>query len=207
MRSIINARVSLVLSLLACSLPVRAVTPHPTDSSATLIAVDTVWWNLPSSTDPPLLVASNEGATRHVVVVWRSSTGRVDYVLDANSFDQGDSSAGLDSLTTPSVFDRITHATMLRGSAVGYADSTADSLSPGHSWVFVPACVERTGSGSTTEITSCSVLWSRRIVTYFVASDDQLAITIHSSASTTSCSQSYSLCESTTLDEPLISLE
>ncbi|HVK38777.1 MAG TPA: hypothetical protein VNA88_09620 [Candidatus Kapabacteria bacterium] len=183
------------LCLIAPASVALAQTPmtHPTDSSAVLLAVDTVAWSLPSVVDPPTLATSNEGKTRQIVCVWRTPTGRTDYVIAAETFEAGDSCAALDSLSTPELFNRLAYVAVLHGAAAGYADSAADSVSPGHSWVFFAACVERTGAGSSTTLSPCSDSLRRCIATYY--GTEPAIITLHYSGGSPACSVTD--CEST----------
>lgn len=201
MRSYLAASHCAVLSLAANRTDGQTVPSHPGDSTATLVAIDTVHWLLPSPGLQPVLTTSDDGATRHTVVVWRSTGGRMDYVVDAESLVAGDSADALDELSTAALFDRIAYASVLHGIAAGHADSTLDSLSTGLSRFYATACVERTGAGPATSFANCSTAWSRRNVAYGLIAPDQYEIEVLALPAETDCSLNSPGCESTTVEQ------
>lgn len=141
---------------------------HPVEPDATLLGSFTATAELARETTGEEegdfhLQGGESYRTQFEVCVWRTAGGRVDYVVSAGSVRLIGSSAGIDAITTASIFDAIASAAARQGAALGYGDPAADCDGGNTVGVYMESCVSRYGSGTSTTFLPCAGhLWYSR---------------------------------------------
>lgn len=125
---------------------------HPVDPNASLLCSLEVTVAL---SVPPIQGASVSQVI-HDICVWRTSAGRVEYVINVESIRFSGNCADADSISTADLFDLLAQADISQGIALGYAtcgDLCGDTET---TRVYEDACVQRVGSGCATQFTVCA---------------------------------------------------
>jgi hypothetical protein len=144
-----------------------AQTPqHPTDPNAVLIATYQVTISVGGSGGTSSFrtggsirstsTAAEECQIKANVTVWRTSSGAIDYVLDASSIVYIGSCGSL-GLTTADVFSLLSQAALQQGIALGYSPCSTDCTQQNAARVYAALCVRRTGSGESTRYEPCDM--------------------------------------------------
>jgi hypothetical protein len=128
-----------------------ALTSHPNDPTATIIDTFTVWIDEHGDL---LTTSAGERQEAHIIV-WVTSTNRIDYSILSSTIQSYGSCAWLDSMTTWEIFARLSRAAVAKGFALGHTQCHEEPLSIPNARVFHDGCVQRTGSGEFTLFTTC----------------------------------------------------
>ncbi len=126
---------------------------HPVDPNASLLCSLEVTVAL--SPTPPMQGLSVSQVI-HDICVWRTSTGRVDYVVKTESIRFVGNCADADSISTADLFDLLAQADISQGIALGYTPCGVPCSESETTRVYADACVQRVGSGCTTQFIACA---------------------------------------------------
>ncbi len=121
--------------------------PHPDDLSAAEIGS----FNLQVSP-----TAGSTNAATVDITVYRTSANRVDYVVDVTTIEFENDCFTVNQLSTTTLFTLFSQGAIAKGVAIGYTQCPGSCATPATSMVYIPACVEREGSGCFTYFTPCS---------------------------------------------------
>ena len=99
------------------------------------------------------------------VTVWRTSSGAIEYVIDAASIVYSGSCSGI-SLTTSEIFGQLSTAALRQGIQNGYSPCNPDCTQSNNSRVYTALCVQKTGSGTSTRYEPCSTSTCYREYSY-----------------------------------------
>lgn len=125
---------------------------HPVDPSASLLCSLEVTVAL--SATPPVEGLSVSQVI-HDICVWRTSTGRVDYVVKTESIRFVGNCPDADGISTADLFDLLAQADISQGIALGYTPCGISCDDTETSRVYADACVQRVGSGCSTQFAVC----------------------------------------------------
>lgn len=134
---------------------------HPVEPDATLLGSFTATAELDRETTGEQegdfsLEGGESYRTQFEVCVWRTAEGKVEYVVSAGTVRlSGTSGAGIDAITTASIFDAIASAAVRQGAALGYGDPAAGCDGGNTVRVYMESCVSRHGSGTLTSFLPC----------------------------------------------------
>lgn len=131
--------------LLLLSIPGWSNQTYCVDTTAT--PIDTI------SADMAL---SNSGNVVWEIYVERTSSGQTVYKINPASISFTGSCDSVNGMPTSAIFDMLAKATVINGIALGHTSCPSQCTPPTTTTVVMPACVSRTGSGSTTHFTTCS---------------------------------------------------
>lgn len=134
--------------------------PHPSDPNATVIA--TFWVNLQVGGQGGQLLADEkekkECSIGMEIVVYRTSTNRIDYVLNTSSIRcTGDCAGVIDAIPTGQLFGMLSQLAVAQGITNGYTACGPSCSTPTVTKVYQSLCVSRTGSGNGTHFQSCDI--------------------------------------------------
>lgn len=132
--------------------------PHPSDPNATVIG--TFWVSLQIGGKGGQLLAdeNKECSIGMEIVVYRTSGGRVDYVLNTSSIHcTGDCAGVVDAIPTGQLFGMLSQLAVAQGIANGYTSCGPSCSIPTVTKVYQSLCVSRTGSGNGTHFVSCDI--------------------------------------------------
>ncbi len=88
-------------------------------------------------------------------LVERTSTNQISFRIAVPSIRFSGDSTWVNSATTVQIFDLIAMATVSNGVSMGTPTCPSSCGAPSYASVVQPSCVERSGSGSSTQFTSC----------------------------------------------------
>jgi hypothetical protein len=138
---------------------------HPTDPGAVLIGTFQVTISVGNGgsvfTTSRTGIRSTTTSTEECqiktnVTVWRTSTGAIDYIIDASSITYVGSCGSL-GLTTADIFSLLSQAAVYQGIQLGYSSCPTDCSTQTPTRVFAALCVRRTGSGTSTHFEPCDM--------------------------------------------------
>lgn len=156
---------TLALVLLVVATASAQTPQHPTDPNAVLIGTFEVTiyvsggTSSSSSTRNGLLSASSspdDCQIKATIQVWRTSTGAIDYVIDAGSIVYVGSCNSI-GLTTSDVFALLSRAALQKGIESGFSSCSPDCTSQSTARVYAALCVRRSGSGASTRFEPCDM--------------------------------------------------
>ena len=132
--------------LLLLSIPGWA---NPTTScvDSTAVPIDTVTSELTLAT------------TGQAIWEWfvgRTSNGQTIYSINPESIHFTGNCDSLNGMSTASIFDLLAKTTVAQGIALGYTKCSTSCSPPTTVTVVIPACVQRTGTSSSTHFYTCS---------------------------------------------------
>ena len=131
------------------------------------------------------------------IVIERTNAGRIDAAIDPTTIKFSGDCSGLNAMSTSQIFDMIAMTTVSQEVGQGYITCPSSCVNPVITKIYLPACVHRSGSDSTTRFESCSPT-SCCVRTYSVCCPNGTGspvITLLSSQSSGCTPNSY--CEST----------
>lgn len=154
---------SVGLALVVASTAVAQGTPvHPTDPNAVFLGsfYATISVNGGTSNsnsgNTMTMTASEECELKVLVNVWRTSTGQIDYVLDASSVQYVGNCDGV-NLSVSDVFSRLSREALRMGIQNGYSPCNTNCDSVTYSRAYAALCVRRTGQGEQTKYEPCDM--------------------------------------------------
>lgn len=153
---LLHAALLFLVSLFFCS--ATAFCQSITCIAPGVVIVDTVQASLvlsESSSSSRFLFADADNRLSWEHIVTRPAPGEIEFHIPVDSIRfSGDGSAA-DSLSTQDLFALIAQTTILDAISLGYI--SCSGTCPGITVrVYLPSCVQRSGSGSSTSFTSCS---------------------------------------------------
>lgn len=133
--------------------------PHPNDPTATVVG--SFWVTLTLSSEnkgTDLLADGSKCQTELEFIVYRTSTGRIDYVLNPNSIRCTGNCVGvIDNIPTGQLFGMLSQLAVAQGISNGYTACGPNCSTPTITKVYQSLCVSRTGTGGGTRFQSCDV--------------------------------------------------
>lgn len=146
MRTIIA---TLTLTLLAVILPAYGQITIPNPANATLIG------SFSTSTTVEVGYEAGKKKQEYVVVwyieVWNTGGSQPVFTIAPGSISFQDDEDVVDEQTAVQVFDAISAVTVRKGVVLGFLSCTSDCENPNSTLVYTSSCIERSGSGSSTE--------------------------------------------------------
>jgi len=133
--------------------------PHPTDPSATVIGTFWISLQIGSGKGAHLLAEEEKGcAVGMEIIVYRTSGGRVDYVMNTSSIRFTGTCAGvIDNIPTGQLFGMLSQLAVAQGITNGYTTCGPSCSVPTITKVYQSLCVSRTGVGNGTSFHSCDI--------------------------------------------------
>lgn len=150
--------VSLLLLVAGNKLFTQGIPSHPSDPNA--IAIGSFWITLvlSDSKNADILAEKIDCKVDVEVIINRTSTGRIDYVLNTNSIRcTGDCAGVIDNIPTGQLFGMLSQLAVAQGISNGYTACGPNCSTPTITKVYQSLCVSRTGSGNGTHFESCDV--------------------------------------------------
>lgn len=158
------ALTTLALVLLVVATASAQAPVHPTDPNAVLIGTFEVSVFVSGGT---ATTASRTGVRtaststedcqiKATIQVWRTSTGAIDYVIDASSIRYVGSCGSL-GMTTSDIFGLLSQAALQSGIQQGFSPCTSDCNAQNSARVYAALCVRRSGSGESTRYEPCDM--------------------------------------------------
>lgn len=149
--------IGLLLSIVGVKLLAQSPPAHPSDPSA--LSIGSFWISLVLSNNKSGEILVEQNCDMDIqVIVYRTSTGRIDYVLNPNSIRcTGDCAGVIDNIPTGQLFGMLSQLAVVQGISNGYTTCGPNCSAPTITKVYQSLCVSRTGTGSGTRFQSCDV--------------------------------------------------
>ncbi len=132
------------------STPVQAQQYHPTDPNAVLVTTTNVTVTVQGQT--------STGDIRMDLMVFLTTGGKYDYVMDARTIRVTGDGSGVDAISTPQIFTLLSQAAVARGVALGYTPclSACSTAAANPVKMFHHNCVVRMGMNTATRFDPCN---------------------------------------------------
>ena len=98
--------------------------------------------------------AAEECVIKANVSVWRTSTGQIDYIIDAASVEFVGDCGGVD-MSAADIFGSLASAAMAKGIEMNFSPCTPNCSEPGYSRVYSALCVRSLGYGPSRHYVAC----------------------------------------------------
>lgn len=175
---------TLLLTLLAVTLPAYGQITIPNATNATLVG------SFSASTTVEVGYSADKKKKEYVVEwnidVWATGGSQPVFTVAPGSLSFTDEDGVIDDVTAVDVFDAIGVVTVRKGVALGYLSCTSNCQSPYSTLFYTSSCVERSGSGSSTEFAHYSGASVRGYS--YCCDGGPTTVTLTGANGTTSCS-------------------
>jgi hypothetical protein len=149
--------------LVAASASAQTPPVHPSDPNAVLIGTFEVTISVSGGTTSTARTGVRAASTstedcqiKSTIQVWRTSTGAIDYVIDASSITYVGNCGSL-GMTTADVFGLLSQAALSKGISLGYSSCSGDCATQNAARVYAALCVRSSGSGESTRYEPCDM--------------------------------------------------